>query len=203
VQTFRWLCIALLGCNTSSSGETQMSDIMRDVTVSIGVPVVMQVTLASAQVGAGGSGVGQGAVASSQDLEVTGERSEWDLKAGTVYFTGDVVATRGDFVLRTEQLMLTYSDNKMSTAVATGGVVISRSDLEVTGESATLKVSSGEVAIRGAPVVTQGVNRLEGKTVTLFLDDERVVCAECRVQVQAKALLPVGSSESGSAEARE
>ena len=190
-----WLCFVLVGCDAPSSEHVTLSNMMHDVTVSIGVPAVMEVTLASAQVAADGSGIGQNVTASSGGLEVTGESSEWDLKKGTVRFSGDVVAVRRDVVLRTEQLLLTYSGEKITTAVTTGGVVLTRDDLTVSGETATLTVSSGEIIVTGNPLVTQGASRLEGNRVTVFLDDDRIVCEKCRVQVQEAALSPIGKAD--------
>lgn len=161
---------------------------MEDVRMSVGVPAMFSVSLASASVGADGVVHGTQPVGKSDDLEVVGQRSVWDLSEGTVHLFGDVIATRGPFKLACEEFVITYDGQEMEKAVATGGVTLTRDGLWISGASATLTVASGEVVVTGNPTVVQGDSRLTGRVVTVFLDDDRVVCDTCRIVVGIKTL---------------
>jgi lipopolysaccharide export system protein LptA len=54
-----------------------------------------------------------------------------------------------------------------------------------------LTADDGKVVLTGDPRVSDGPNVLEGASITLYLDDERLECASCRLVVQGAAVAPV------------
>ena len=79
--------------------------------------------------------------------------------------------------------------DRVDRAEATGGVEVTRGDRVATGAQAVLEAQTGEVRLTGQPVLSEGPNRMSGVAITLFLDEERVVCDGCRLVVEGKAVL--------------
>ena len=53
----------------------------------------------------------------------------------------------------------------------------------VTAMRGELDVATGALVLTGEPVVTEGERRLSGQRVVIYLDDERLVCDGCRLEV--------------------
>lgn len=126
-------------------------------------------------------------------LEIDAPRSEWDMRSRTIRFTGGVRAVRGEVQMDCAELVVTMLDaDRVDRAVATGGVTVRRGARLATGAEGVLDARSGEVRLTGAPVLSEGPNRMSGQTITLYLDEERVVCDGCRLVVEGDAVLGDG-----------
>ena len=185
----------LLSCAADLPQVTMSGPPMQDVTVVVGrQPETIQLRLAGAWVdddGAEGRGVDVAAELSGKPpLEIRGDRSSWSLKDGIVVFEGEVVATRGDVVLRCARLEVTYADDRVQTALASGGVTVEHAARRATASRAQLTVSDGRIVLTGSPEVRDGPNRLEGEPITLFLDDERIECDGCKLVIDGAAVAP-------------
>lgn len=137
----------------------------------------------------GGEGAGQ--VRTRPALEVEAPSSDWDLRTGTVRFSGGVVATRGLVQLTCAELEVVYADaDRIDTAVASGDVLVVRGERRASGDQAVLTAGDGSLALTGSPSVTDGPNTLTGSRIVLYLDDERVLCDDCRLVVAGSAIGP-------------
>jgi lipopolysaccharide export system protein LptA len=123
-------------------------------------------------------------------LIIASHRSTWSLRDGTMVFEGEVVATRGDVELACDRLEVQYRDDRVDRAVATGEVRVLRGKQEARGSRALLTTTDGRVTLEGDPVLRDGARHLRGERIVLFLDDERVECEQCRVEISADAVLP-------------
>jgi lipopolysaccharide export system protein LptA len=104
-----------------------------------------------------------------------------------VTFTGDVNATRGEFVIDCQKMILYYdklpaagqagkSDTKIKEIVATGEVRVTRAQGGVaTAEKAVYYQNDEKVVLTGKPSVKQGKDSIEGDRITLFLKENRSV----------------------------
>ena len=167
---------------------------MQDVELVVGTGAdATRITLAGAWPELDGTGRGVGAQATvpgPPPLVVTGQRSSWDLKSGRVIFEGDVAAVRGEVTLYAAKLEVAYAQDKVDQAWASGGVRVVRGAREATADTAHLVVSNGRVALAGSPALREGPNRMTGQAITLFLDDERLECDQCRLEVAGDAVTP-------------
>ena len=140
-----------------------------------------------------GRGTGEGVTAvvpGRPPLEIHAPVSDWDLKAHTAVFRGDVVATRGDVTLRASTLTVTFADGKVERAVAEPGVVVTQGARRAEAAHAELTAATGEIVLTGKPVLSEAGNRMAGDRITLWLDDERVRCEGCSLVVDGEALAP-------------
>jgi lipopolysaccharide export system protein LptA len=157
-------------------------------------PEVVRLSMAGAWVEEDGSGRGVDAraeIGGAPPLVVTGERSSWRLADGIVVFEGGVTATRGEVVVTCPRIEVRYQDERVVEARATGGVRVSRGERRAAGDQAVLTVADGRVTIDGGrPTVTDGPNTLSGERISLFLDDERLECEKCRLEVAGSAVQP-------------
>ncbi len=188
------LWLVILGCADEPVVGLPEGPPMEDVELTLGSgPEATRITLAGAWPEADGTGRGVGAKATvpgPPPLVVTGERSTWDLSAGRVVFEGDVQAVRAEVTLYAARIEVAYAGDKVEQAWASGGVRVVRGGREATGETAHLAVAEGRVALEGAPTVTYGPNRMTGDRIVLFLDDDRLECEKCRLEVAGAAVAP-------------
>lgn len=106
---------------------------------------------------------------------------------GTVVFTGHVVATRDDIIIDSDRLEVFYSKQEQSAKtaqdgkkaidriVATGHVRITKDGKVATGEKAIYEKQAEKITLIGAAQVWEGLNRVKGDTITMFLNENRSV----------------------------
>ena len=134
------------------------------------------------------------AAADGPALQITADRSSWDLKNHRAHFTDNVVVTRGDVILRCAALEVTYAGaTTIDTVVATGGVVVERGERRAEADRAELTGRNGKIVLTGKPRLSEGVNALAGERITLWLDDEKADCeggsgGPCTLVVAGSAL---------------
>ncbi len=117
-------------------------------------------------------------------LHVTARRAAWDLAGHTVRFEGDVRGTRGDVTLACAVLEVWFTDpDHLDRARASGGVEVRQGAREARAESALLDVPSGRIELSGSPWLREGGRRLAGERIVLLLDDERVECEACTLDL--------------------
>lgn len=130
---------------------------------------------------AAGPGTGSGPlVIKSESLELDDQKKE-------VTFRGSVHATRDDFEIDCEQMLVRYADPsegkqedltnaRIKEIVATGKVVIRRAQGGVaTAERAVFSQGDEKVVLTGNPSVKQGNDLVEGEKITIFLRENRSV----------------------------
>ncbi len=119
-------------------------------------------------------------------LSIQSEQASWDLKGQTVVFEGEVQAVRGAFTLACQRLEARFdSPEALRTALATGEVQVVHGERVATGERAELDVPSGRLELSGSPVLREGGRSLRGERLVLFLDDERLECQACTLEIAA------------------
>jgi lipopolysaccharide export system protein LptA len=119
-------------------------------------------------------------VIKSQNLEMDDQKKE-------VTFKGAVHATREDFEIECEEMLVRYDDApkggeadmagaRIKEIVATGNVVIRRAQGGVaTAGKAVFFQREDKVVLTGSPVVRQGKDLVEGNKITIFLKENRSV----------------------------
>ncbi len=108
-----------------------------------------------------------------------------------VVFSGNVVATENDKVIKSDQLFLYYKkdtegkEKKESQAdtdtgdldriEAKGNVRITQGTKIVTGEHAVYMSDDQKIIVTGNPVMKDGVNTIKGDKIVVLLDEDRGV----------------------------
>lgn len=190
--------LALPGCGADAPAaiDDPSRPPVEAVVVTLGTgEAAIDVSLAGAWVEDDGDGHGVDAAATvpgPPPLTVTGRRSSWRLKDAVVVFEDDVRAVRGDVTMTCDRLEVTYRGDKIERAHATGNVRVTRGERVARGATADLTVADGRVAIEGDPELAEGPNRMTGRRIVLFLDDERLECEgdPCRLEVKGDAVTP-------------
>ena len=81
-------------------------------------------------------------------------------------------------------------DTPLAQTRATPPSRVVRGARTATGATARLTTADGRLVLEGDPRIVDGPNTLTGDRITLFLDDERLECERCRLEVQGGAVLP-------------
>ena len=143
-----------------------------------------ELTLAGAWLDAEGEGRGVEALATvpgHPPLEIRSDRTEWRLSERRISFTGAVRAVRGELTLVADKIEVYLRDEVVDRALAEGRVRITHQGREATAERALFEPQRERVELKGDPRLRQGGRTMRGHRLVIHLDDERVVCEDCRV----------------------
>jgi lipopolysaccharide export system protein LptA len=124
------------------------------------------------------------AAAPAPSLHVTAQRAAWDLAGRTVRFEGEVHGTRGDVTLTCATLEVWFTDpDALDRARASGGVQVHQGVREARADTALLDIPAGRIELAGSPWMREGGRRMAGERIVLLLDDERVECEACTLDL--------------------
>ena len=128
-----------------------------------------------------------GVYGSGEPIQITSDRLDaYDDKA-LVLFSGNVVATQDDTVIRADELYIYYDQNseKKSASDVTvsggkiekielkGNVTVKRGERTVSGDRAVLRNAEQTVVMTGHAVMREGNNVITGDKITVFLKENR------------------------------
>lgn len=124
---------------------------------------------------------------SPEPISITSERMEADAAGDVVTFSGNVVATQADGMLKAKQLRVFYRNlpaapgaaaeprREITRIEADGEVKFVKGDKVATGERAVYSAAGRTIVLTGAPRVRQERDWVQGTRVTIYLDEERSV----------------------------
>lgn len=188
--------VFLVGCGGDGRATVDPTtpDLER-VRIAVGHEDPTVLTLAGAWLsddGTSGHGVdAEATLAAAPPLVVKGDRSSWDFKKRTMRFEGNVQATRAAVTMTCDAIEVSYEGERITTAMASGTVVVTQGERIARGERATLTADDGRIVLQGSPSINDGPNTLVGDRIVLYLDDERLECQACRLEVVGSAVAPV------------
>ncbi|MDP8254994.1 MAG: lipopolysaccharide transport periplasmic protein LptA [Candidatus Alcyoniella australis] len=109
-------------------------------------------------------------------INIVSDKLEADNKSRIVKFIGNVVAVKGDAVMRSDMLIVRYAaqGGDLEKVVAVGRVVMVQTDRRVLCEQATYTQADGKLLLEGNPQVWQGTDFIRGRTITFWSGSERV-----------------------------
>lgn len=119
--------------------------------------------------------------ANSKPVDIEADQMEVLQKEKRAIFSGKVNATRDAVNLKTDKLVVTYSetpetDGSKKTDVtfldAAGNVLIVTRNQRITGEKAHMDVKANKVRVDGNVTVTQGKTTMHGPTLLVDLDND-------------------------------
>ncbi len=108
-------------------------------------------------------------------------------KSGRTVFEGMVAFERGDFVMRSDQMIVTFRKggqpgsrgngpaSQVDRIEASGKVLIEKSDGKATCGRAFYYKDEEKLVLTESPVAWQGGTRIEGSRMTMFLKEERSI----------------------------
>jgi len=147
---------------------------------------LLAVVLLAAVFAFSGESHGQG---NQKRVEVSADKLTIDQARHTARFEGKVVARYGDLTITCDEMTATYGESGAIVALeASGHVAVRRGDATAEARSARLDVQGKLLVLEGAPTVTRGRQRLEGRRIAVHLDTFAVEVLEAR----GTFTLPIG-----------
>lgn len=116
-----------------------------------------------------------------KQVDIEADRMEVLQKENRAIFTGNVDAKRGPVTLKTDKLVVTYSEvpqagGEKKTDVtfldAAGNVLIVTARQRITGRTARMDVKANKVTVEGGVTVKQGKTVLNGAQLLVDLDTD-------------------------------
>jgi lipopolysaccharide export system protein LptA len=130
----------------------------------------------------------------NEPIHVRARDLEFLYKDKRIIYRGAVVATQGESTLKSDTLTVTYEEGAPADAAArpaaNGGVtrgqrikeIVAEGNVEITSENrratsrrAVFNEDARTVVLRGDAVLREDANQVSGETVTVYIDEDRVV----------------------------
>jgi len=125
----------------------------------------------------------------NKPVEIVSDRLDAYREKDLVEFSGNVVATQGDRVIKSDSLMLYFKKKAekpgapgaaanagdIDRIVSKGNVRITEKDRIVTGDQAVFYSDEQRIVVTGSPVMREGSNVVTGDRVVVFLNENRGV----------------------------
>jgi len=112
---------------------------------------------------------------SSLPITVKSNEMNADNVGKTAVFSGKVVAKQGDVTIFSDKLVVSYADKggDVEKIEAFGNVRIIQLNRTGFSDQAVYETSTGRIVMTGSPRVLQGDDRISGKVITYYVDDEK------------------------------
>lgn len=118
-----------------------------------------------------------GAPQNRSNLPITVKSNEMnaDNVGKTAVFSGKVVAKQGDVTIFSDKLVVSYADKggNVEKIEASGNVRIIQLNRTGFSDQAVYESSTGRIVMTGSPRIVQGDDRISGKVITYYVDDEK------------------------------
>ncbi len=126
----------------------------------------------------------------NRPIEIVSDRLDAYREKDLVEFSGNVVATQGDRVIKSDSLMLYFKKKTESKGpasgdaanagdidriVSKGNVRITEKDRIVTGDQAVFYSDEQRIVVTGNPVMREGSNVITGDRIVVLLNENRGV----------------------------
>jgi lipopolysaccharide export system protein LptA len=113
----------------------------------------------------------------NQPIRITSDRLKADDNARQMTFIGHVVARQGDVTIYADNLTVFYEKEKrdIDRVEAEGDVRVVQNNRVATGGKGIFYRKEGRIVLTDGPAVHQGDNFIKGKTITVFLNEEKSI----------------------------
>lgn len=130
----------------------------------------------AASAAAQGAGVSLGSFGyqKSDPVEITADSLDVNQADGSAVFDGHVIIGQGDMRMSAGKVVVEYGagadgKNEIKRLQASGGVTLVSANEQAEAQTAVYTVSSGEIALSGKVLVTQGPTAISGDRMTINL----------------------------------
>lgn len=136
------------------------------------------------------------ATPATSPVKITSDQMEADKKKGTVVFKGNVVVRQEEGIIMSELLTVYYNEqNEMEKIIAEGDVRINQNDRVGTCQLATYRLEDKSIVMENEPRIWRGGDVVEGETITVFMDSDRMI-----VEGGARAVIHKNEDNKGAPE---
>ena len=121
-------------------------------------------------------------------INIVSDRMEAYNKKDLIIFYGNVKAIRQNATLWADRMdiYLNKTSKKINKIVALGNVKVNQDDKNATAEKATYFDDTQEILLVGNPLVGQKNNVLKGSSISMHLDQDRIVVNSAQVKIEPK-----------------
>ena len=111
----------------------------------------------------------------AETVTINSDRMELDQQKNTIIYMGNVVTVRGNVIMKSETLTLTYNPElkRLTEVVAEGNLEVTQGDRIATGAKAVFNSENNSVVLTGDPVIRQGNSQVSGCRIILFIKEDR------------------------------
>lgn len=134
------------------------------------------------------------ATARDTKTTITSDQMSYDYKRSIAIFQDNVVVEDPQVRLEADALTVLFgSTNEIKSVTAIGNVRIKSGDKAATCNKAIYIIRTGEILLTGKAKLMRNNDALEGKQITFWVNEERVVCSPGKLTIH-----PASGNNSGS-----
>lgn len=124
-----------------------------------------------------GEGKGGESLQKADPTRISSDLMETESGSKTVIFKGNVVVTRGDLTMNSDQLRIInfQESGKMEKMIATGNVRLRYKGRMAYAEQAIYYYEEDKLELLGTPRAVEGDNEISGEVMLLFLRENRTI----------------------------
>ena len=115
---------------------------------------------------------------------ITSDSLEFDYRRSIAVFEKNVVVEDAQIRMESDRLTVMFDETReIKSVTASGHVRLTNADRTAVCERAVYLAKTGEVVLTGNATVSRGRDSVSGSRITLWIDDERVLCEPGRLVV--------------------
>lgn len=120
------------------------------------------------------------------ETTITSSRMEYDYAHSSIIFEENVKISNPDYTMTCERLVVMLTpENDVKWIKATKNVILVNADRSAKCDEAIYTKADGKVVMTGREVIVQrSKDQMTGTKITIWLNDERVVCEPARMVIQ-------------------
>ena len=158
---------------------------------TIGLALAVAVSLAARTVSASVSVENSGTV-------ITAERIEYDYKMSLILFEENVKVVDPQYTMTASRVFVTLQHtNDVRRVKAIGNVKLVSGDRVASCNEALYTRADGKIVLTGNAVLQRSHDKLEGNTITIWVDDQRMVSIPATLTLDAHPVKTSGKNQNG------
>lgn len=129
---------------------------------------------------------------------ITANRIEYDYKESVILFEENVKVADPQYTMTASRVIVTLQHtNDVRQVKAIGDVRLVSGDRVASGNEALYTRADGKIVITGNAVLKRAGDSLEGKCITIWIDEQRMVCVPAVLTLDGGTVKTAGKNKNG------
>ncbi|MBN1511529.1 MAG: hypothetical protein JXB13_05900 [Phycisphaerae bacterium] len=125
----------------------------------------------------------------NEETVITSDRLEFDYREFVVLFEGNVDVRDPEFGMQADRMFVFFEGtNEVKQVKAMGNVRVQSADRTATCNTAVYLRDKGQIVMTGDAVLRRQRDQVNGDQITIWLDDQRVLCVPGRLVIYPEAI---------------
>lgn len=130
--------------------------------------------------------------------KITANRIEYDYKVSVLLFEEDVKVVDPQYTMSASRVIVTLQHtNDVRQVKAIGNVKLVSGDRSASSNEALYTRKDGKIVMTGNATLQRAHDRLEGRSITIWIDEQRMVCVPAVLTLDSRTVKMSGKNKNG------